>query len=255
MIETRTWFGHELESIVVEGAAGQRVPCHILRPHGSGAPVPFVLATHGATSSKHEWTEIDGYTKGGNLSRELLAAGVAVVAMDWHYHGDNDTAELNGRNVFEPRHFGDFFERSVKDAQAVLEWARQNPALDAERMGFAGYSMAGLFGFWLTGHGADFKTMLLCVPGSGRKANESYSPCNNLDHLGTVSILQISAAYDEYIEPEESNWLFSRIPVANKKFLSYPSGHSLPVDYVPEAARWIATELSNPASHREGAPS
>jgi hypothetical protein len=95
------WFGHTLENIRIYDADSVSVPCTILWPENAAYPCRFVIATHGATSSKHEWTEMDGYTKGGNLSRLLLDAGVALVAMDWHYHGDNDTRNLNGRNVFE----------------------------------------------------------------------------------------------------------------------------------------------------------
>ena len=243
IIESKTWLGHRLDVARIGSDQEHRVPCHLLWPERSDKAVPFIIATHGATSSKHEWTELDGYTKGGNLAQRLLAAGIAVVAMDWHYHGDNDTQALNGRNVFLPEHFDDFFERSVRDANTVLEWTKQHPSLDASRMGFAGYSLAATFGFWLSGHGAGFKAMVLCVPGSGRKSGKYHAPCNNLGNLGSVSILQIRAEQDEYVPSEESDWLYSNIPVPDKTRLSYPSGHSLPVDYVEPASNWLSARL------------
>ena len=243
IIESKSWLGHRLDVAQIGPEENHRVPCHILWPDRSDTPAPFILATHGATSSKHEWTELDGYTKGGNLAQRLLAAGIAVVAMDWHYHGDNDTQALNGRNVFLPEHFDDFFERSVRDANTVLEWTRTNPLLDSSRMGFSGYSLASTFGFWLASHGAAFKAMVLCVPGSGRKSGKPHSPCNNLGALRNVSILQISAEQDEYIPSEESNWLYSNIPVPDKTLITYPSGHSLPVDYAQPTSDWLKARL------------
>lgn len=243
IIESKIWSGYRLDVARIGSDRDHRVPCHILWPEHLDGPAPFILATHGATSSKHEWTELDGYTKGGNLAQRLLSLGIAVVAMDWHYHGDNDTQTLGGRNVFLPEHFDDFFERSVRDANTVLDWTRQYPSLDATRMGFSGYSLAATFGFWLASHGAEFKAMVLCVPDSGRKSGKYHAPCNNLGNLGNLSILQISAEQDEYIPSEEWRWLHANTAVPDKTLLTYPSGHSLPVDYVEPASAWLKARL------------
>lgn len=237
------WFGHTLENIRIYDADSVSVPCTILWPENAAYPCRFVIATHGATSSKHEWTEMDGYTKGGNLSRLLLDAGVALVAMDWHYHGDNDTRNMNGRNVFEEQYFEDFFTRSIADIQAVITYAKQHEKLDENRMGFAGYSLAGMFGIWLSNSGADFKTLLLCVPGANRSSTTPYAIVNNLKNIGERAVLQLSAEQDEYINFDDAKWLFSQIPVKNKIFHSFKSGHSLPIDYVSIAADWLSGEL------------
>lgn len=243
IIEQKTWYGYKQENVLISSAGSNAVPCTILWPGSVHTAVPYVIATHGATSSKHEWTELDGYTKGGNCAQELLASGIAVVAMDWHYHGDNDTSNLHGRNVFDDNCFDDFFMRSVADAKTVIDYTQQTPQFDRNRMGFCGYSLAGMFGFWLANRGVPFKTMLLCVPGVNRQKSSCYAPCNNLANLRCTALLQISAEHDEYIDFEEAKWLFAQIPVAGKRFLSFKSGHSLPIEYVSPAAGWIRTNL------------
>ena len=241
--EEREWYGHRLEMVFIVGLDGNRIPCDCIWPQDLSSPVPWILTTHGATSSKHEWTEIDGYTKGGNITRELVASGIAVVAMDLRHHGDNDTGSSPGLNIFQGDNWGRFFTESIQDIHAVIAHFASDPALDRSRMGFAGYSMAGVFGFWLANRGAPFRAMALCVPAVNREKSTVYSTFNNLEHVPEMPILQISAENDEYVPFDEAKWLFERIPVEDKTFLSFPSGHSLPGSYVPEYVRWMLSKL------------
>jgi len=110
-------------------------------------------------------------------------------------------------------------------------------------MGFSGYSLAGIFGFWLANHGINFKAMVLCVPGVNRSKNRYYSAFNNIENINNTSILQISAENDEYIDFNESEWLFNQIHVKKKRFISFQSGHSLPIEYVSQASSWMRSEL------------
>jgi dienelactone hydrolase len=242
--ETCNWLGCKIEKMIVFDHEGYRVPCNLITPLAENAQLPVLICTHGATSSKHEWTELDGYTKGGNISREIVKSGIAVLAMDLHYHGDNDTANLNGKNVLLEENWDDFFNRSIEDIQFVIDYVIKSPRFDSTRIGFSGYSLAGTFGFYLANRGAPFKAMMLCVPGANRKKNTYYSTHNNLDNLRDIAVLQISAFNDEYVNFADAQWLFEQIPLTDKKFLSYPSGHSLPQDYVPNAVEWIVDKLA-----------
>jgi pimeloyl-ACP methyl ester carboxylesterase len=241
--EEHEWFGHRLEKVFILGVEGNRIPCNCIWPKDLSSPVPWMLTTHGAVSSKYEWTEIDGFTKGGNITRELVASGIAVVAMDLRYHGENDTQRSPGLNVFEGNNWERFFKESIEDIYTVIAHFAADPALDPSRMGYAGYSMAGIFGFWLANQGAPFKAMALCVPSVDRGRSSIYSTFNNLQNVSGVPVLQISAENDEYVPFEEAKWLFDQIPVGDKKFLSYPSGHSLPSGYVPEYVHWMLSKL------------
>jgi dienelactone hydrolase len=242
--ETFFWQGCKIEKMIVFDHEGHRVPCNLITPISETTQLPVLICTHGATSSKHEWTELDGYTKGGNITREIVKRGIAVLAMDLHYHGDNDTANLNEKNVLIEENWDDFFSRSVEDIRFVIDYVVNNTRFDSKRMGFSGYSLAGVFGFYLANRGAPFKAMMLCVPGANRKKNNYYSTYNNLDNLSDMAVMQISASNDEYINFNDAQWLFDQIPLTDKKFLSYPSGHSLPHEYVPDAVEWIVGKLA-----------
>ena len=241
--EESDWFGHRSDLVGVAGPDGNRIPCRRLRPSPANDSMPWVLAVHGATSSKHEWTELDGYTKGGNLALALLDAGIALVAPDLRYHGENSTREFPGFDIFEEWNWPRFHEEAVRDLHAVIAHFAGQEEFDPGRMGFAGYSMGSSFGFWLANRGIPFKALSLCVPYVDRTTSTAYSNFNNLENLGQTPVLQISAQDDEYIPFDQARWLFERNPSRDKQFLSYPTGHSLPVDYVVPAAEWIKARI------------
>jgi dienelactone hydrolase len=243
ILEQYLWNGFTIEKWMIIGQDGNRIPCNCIWPTVRTHPLPYVITTHGATSSKHEWTEMDGYTKGGNITKELVASGIAVIAMDLRYHGDNNTQNMGDRNVFAEENWDDFFIKSVADIEAVMKYFATHTGLDSKRMGFAGYSLAGIFGFWLADRGAPFKTMVLSVPSVDRAKNAYYATYNNIHNLHDLSILQVSATNDEYVSFEEAKWLFDQIPVPEKCFLSFPSGHSLPSEYAPKVVQWIESHL------------
>lgn len=249
-LESYYWENCRVEKQVVSDNYGRRVPFYLIIPsHAECSKLPFLLCTHGATSSKHEWTELDGYTKGGNFTREIAKHDIAIVAPDLHYHGDNHTADLNGRNVFLDEHFDDFFNHTIEDLILLIQQVSHDSRLDISRMGFAGYSLAGMFGFYLANRGVSFRIIMLCVPGVNRAESRYYSAFNNIDNLDiNLALLQISAENDEYVNFEEAMWLFNTVPLVNKLLLPFKSGHSLPHDYIPQAVDWIVFYLLNPFS-------
>ena len=88
-----------------------------------------------------------------------------------------------------------------------------------------------------------FKTLVMCVPPVWKEDDDEYAPYNNLDHLPDQPMLMISAQQDEDIPLADAKWLFAQLPMADKRFITYPSGHSLPMDYVPEAIEWFTQRL------------
>jgi esterase/lipase len=213
-------------------------------PSGAKGKTAWILAVHGYTSSKEEWLELGGYTHGGNLVRALVDLGYAVVAPDMEAHGDN-------AHPAEPVDYDDlvndgwegFFDRTVENLKAVIRATAKCELFDPDRCGFLSYSLGGLFGFWLANRRDLFKTMVMCVPPVLKNDDDQYAPYNNLKNLTRQSLLTIAAQQDEHIPFEASEWLYAQLPMTDKRFLSYPSGHSLPPDYVPQAVAWFKKRL------------
>jgi esterase/lipase len=203
----------------------------MILPSSVSKKVPWIIALHGYTSHKEEWLELDGYTKGGNLVKALADQGYAIVAVDLDYE---DLME-SGREGF--------FNRTVENVVEVINTIVKSGQFDEGRLGFLSYSLGGLFGFWLANRNVPFKTMVMCVPPVCREDDDQYARYNNLANLAHQSVLYIAAEQDEEIPFQDSQWLYAQLPMTDKYFLSYPSNHSLPLDYVPEALEWFKQRL------------
>jgi pimeloyl-ACP methyl ester carboxylesterase len=244
LIEQTEWHTHQLAKWEIAGPANQPLYFLTIRPTKVTGQLPWIIAQHGYTSSKAEWLEVDGYTKGGNLVQALADQGFAVVALDLDSHGENIPAgQAIDYDELMNSGWEEFFSRTVENIQAVIAAVMQHDHFNRNRCGFLSYSLGGLFGFWLANRGAAFKTVVLCVPPTWRTDTDPYAPANNLDHLAGQSMLYIAAEQDEHSSFEDAQWLFAQLPAADKRFLSYPSGHSLPLDYVPATVEWFTQHL------------
>jgi hypothetical protein len=88
VVDTVDHDGSTREKIVFRGPRDSRVPGYLAAPTGGTPPYPCVLVMHGIGSSKEDWWEDDSFPSGGLLTRQLLAAGFAVLTLDAEYHGE-----------------------------------------------------------------------------------------------------------------------------------------------------------------------
>jgi pimeloyl-ACP methyl ester carboxylesterase len=243
LIARNRWHTHELVLQATLTDQGRRVPFFSVIPTGGQADLPCILALHGFTSSKAEWLEMGGFTKGGNLVKALADQGYAVVGLDLYGHGDHQPDLPANYDELANDRWEEFFHGSLVGIAAVLEDYILQSGFNKQRLGFLSYSIGGIFGFWLANRGAPFIAMAMCVPPVDRDLDDEYAALNNLDLLAKMSMLIIAAQEDENIKFTDSEWLFNQLPLENKRFVSYHSGHSLPDDYVPVAADWFQQHL------------
>src|SRR5262249_5671432 len=70
------------ERIVLRGVYGFLVTCYLQLPPSANGKCPCVLLLHGWSGSKENWWQQGNYISGGEARQALLAAGVAVLALD-----------------------------------------------------------------------------------------------------------------------------------------------------------------------------
>lgn len=241
-LEQKEWHRHQLSILRGQTETGAPVSFLTVLPANMEATLPCIIALHGFTSRKEEWLELDGYTKGGNLIRALVDSGYAVVAIDLYGHGANRIDDTVTYDELAENGWEEFFHGSLASIEAVLNNYVKKGPFDQNRLGFLSYSVGGLFGFWLANRGVDFKVMALCVPPVDKDTDDEYAAYNNLDQLKAISMLIVAGEKDD-IALEDTRWLYEQLPVVDKQLVSYPCGHSLPVDYVPVVAAWYRKRL------------
>lgn len=130
-------------------AAGhERAEFHLLLPPGAG-PSSFVLCLP--------------ILAGG---RELMALVAARLAARGHAVAWTERVASALRDGQRGPELEALFRRTIVHNRMVLAWARQQPAIDASRMGCVGISMGGLAGAVILAVEPDLKGGALCLAGA-----------------------------------------------------------------------------------------
>jgi dienelactone hydrolase len=223
-----------------------RVPGILAVPPEGEGPFPVVLLLHGLTGTKENWLESD-FTHGGEVSSALLERGYAVVALDAQYHGQraayNDFVNP-GEMVFERgwgMRYANLIAQTVVDYRRVIDYLASREDIDPERVGVLGYSMGGHMSFILGAVEPRIRAVVACVVPS--MAGSPIRAAQFARDLGSGPLLLLMARKDRFYTAEEAQALFDAVPGNSKEIRLFDSGHSLPAEYVTEAAEWLSTHL------------
>jgi dipeptidyl aminopeptidase/acylaminoacyl peptidase len=124
------------------------VVAFLATPKEGAKPYPCVLALHGLGLDKMSWWEDDNDLSGGNLTKALLGAGIAVLTPDAQYHGErshsNDyefthSLRMSGREF----RFRDMLIQSVVDCRRAIDYLATRSNIDESKIGVIGYSLGG----------------------------------------------------------------------------------------------------------------
>jgi dienelactone hydrolase len=240
--KTISWTKYKVEWAKFADKNGKTIPYILILPNKNNPKkIPCVIELHGITGSKWEWTDIGGFTKGGDLTEKLLEKGYAVFAIDHPMHGDR--AEKVYGSFDE--HFSairnrwdDFYIEAVGDIYESVGFIRSRPEIDGERLALVGYSLGGLFSMEIgTKLPEGIKTVVTCVPPVIEDRDNLSKKIARMIHV--PSLLMIIAKEDVWSKVEKSREVFALIPVDDKKLLEYDGGHSLPAAYTDEVLQWI----------------
>ncbi len=243
------------EKVVFRGVQGFLVPGYLQYPTDVVKPRPCVLLLHGWSGSKEHFWKEGGYISGGNIRTALLAAGYAVMALDAQCHGDriaeNDFAPVNHfvdpdiKGIQRKGYFTqqEIYIQTTRDYRRAIDYLETRTEIDASRIGAFGYSMGGAQTFLLTGVEPRVKVSVACAtPADGSKFSP-IAPQNFADSIGQRPFLMIMGRTDSMCPVEKAQALLELIPGPQRELIFFDAGHRLPVDYVPQAVKWITTHL------------
>lgn len=199
---------------------------------GEGGALNILI--HGGNSSKNEWFETDGYTKGGNLTDFLERSGLSYLACDLYGHGDwkADEPDFSTENISD-EYWNKAVENSVVYIMERIELLKEN----FDSINIISYSIGSFFAINLLEklQGYRVNNIILCSPDPGREYNDEFSMHNNLDQLEAPYLTIYYGTKDKEVNTGDIMWVFNLVKSENKKLISYNCGHSLPADWVEHA--------------------
>jgi len=246
--DTTDWQGYQIINFTDVNIDGKPINFDLYTSPSSTEKTPLLIAVHGATGKKADWSEIGGYTKGGDFTKTLLDNGYNLIAVDLAYHGTHhlNTEKWNWENgesydsIFT-NHWEDFHAQSLKDIQPVIEFAKKSGKFDTTRTGMVSYSLGGYFINQLAQKHGAIKSLVFLVAGGGSRPG--YSAIQNQNGLLEANVYMIAAKNDEYIPFPTSEDFFAGLEMKNKTLITYESGHDLPLDYVKPLVEWLRENL------------
>lgn len=256
-LEERTAGKFEIPGATVEKVVFRSRDSHVVAflavPKGGSKPYPCVLALHGLGLDKMSWWEDDNDLSGGNLTKALLDAGIAVLTPDAQYHGErshsNDyefthTLRLNGREF----RFRDMLIQSVVDCRRAIDFLATRSDIDESKIGVIGYSLGGIETFALTALDKRVKVAVACVTPIGYLDRMKFSPAvlpQTFAHeVKDRPFLMLMGRDDDMSATEaDARRVYELIPGSSKKLMFFDSGHVLPIEYVSHAVKWLADGL------------
>lgn len=221
-------------------------------------PRPVLVALHGMGRTHWRWWQPEFKGRLTIESTHLLAEralqqGYVVLALDARGHGDRKHPErpLIARELLSNLHLWgqrEPYERmivdTVKDYRLLLDWAVQQPNLDARRIRTAGYSMGAQMALLLAGTDARVRAVAAMVPPHVDDKVAVVSPYSIAPNLEGVEVWLLTADDDDHADKSDNAALFAAMPGPHKQHLRFAAGHVLPAAYVEQLEPWL-TQGSN----------
>lgn len=221
-------------------------------PKTGSPPYPCVLLLHGITDKKEGWWEQDNFISGGNMTNALLKDGFAVLSPDAPYHGERtfENRFESAWTMVQKKHMSrlrDVVVQAVIECRRAIDYLETRPEIEAGRIGVVGYSLGGIETFALTALDSRVKSSVACVASSAfldqLGTGPGILPSSFAAALRDRPFLMLMGRNDEYCDAASAQRLYETIPGSKKNLIFYESGHSLPVNYVTEAVKWLQDGL------------
>lgn len=203
---------------------GVTVSAFLAQPSGrlpsGNRPAPAVVISH-------EWWGLNDHIK--DIAQRFAREGFVALAPDLYARQGSPVTKDAGEAAKLMESLKS--QLTLKDLNGAVKWLKQQPFVDAWKIGATGFCMGGTFALMLASHNSDIKAS---VPFYGQ-----VPPTDNLKYL-LCPILFIHGAQDGWITKAEVERLRQGLAQFGRpgEVRSYPdAGHAFFNDTRPEAYR------------------
>ena len=211
---------------------GDRVPGRLLLPALATQTVPLILLQHGTRGSK-EAVYLD-------VAAPWVKAGAAVASIDFPLHGERTSAKLSER-FFGTLDSGsveadegareianllwvDFTKQAVTDLRRSLDALTGHEEIDADRVGFGGFSLGGIIGALFCSVEPRVRGATLALAGGGLGPPE-IDPCAAIGDMAPRPLLFLNTLEDQRIPRTATDALYAAAGDP-KQIEWFPGGHT-----------------------------
>jgi dienelactone hydrolase len=254
IVEKRERDGVTREKVVFRGVQGFLVPGYLEYTGNTERKRPCVLLLHGWSGSKDAWWQDNNYISGGNVRKELLKSGYAILALDAQCHGDrisqNDFAPVNHyavEGVPDQRKgyftLNEIYIQTTRDYRRAIDYLASRPDIDAARIAALGYSMGGTQTHLLTGVDDRIKVAVAVATPAEKSKFSPVAPQNFLSRIGRRPFLAIIGDDDTMCPVEHAQARHGLLENPQSQQLIVAGEHRLPATWVPDAVEWLRRHL------------
>ena len=233
------------EKIVFTGINHTKVPAYLVLPKSGVGTYPVILIVDGITGSKERWFDDSSWPKGGLVIKSLLNKGFAVMILDAVYHGERSAENEYAPVTLEyPIAARNMMMQTAIEYRRAIDYLSTRTEIDTTRIGMLGLSMGGLITFQLTSLDSRIKTAVAGLTPLIKDA--IYQPVlasTFASHIQCSSFLMLMGNKDNWYTITEARQLYDLIPIAQKEFVEYDTGHKPPIQYVDDVTDWFVNYL------------
>ena len=221
----------------------EHIPAILQLPdrHEESDPVPAALLLHGYSSNKERLADSAG--------KALLGHGIATLAIDLPLHGER-ARELESASRRNPMEMVTLWRLALDECATALRYICARPEIDTERLGIVGYSMGAFLGIITASRHEEFKAVVLAAGGDlptntpfGSLIRMAADPIRAVRALDGRPLLMINGRFDRTVTPDQAERLYAAASQP-KELRWFPTGHTLRVDAIEFAAKWLEEKLT-----------
>ena len=232
IISTDEFQGSIREKIVFTGVNNSKVPAYLIIPKNETETHPIVFLVDGIYGSKERWLDDNSWPKGGLVTKALLRSGFAIMALDAVFHGERSYEN----NYFPPpwpyqyphkaRHM---IISTATEYRRAMDYLSTREDVDTNRIGMLGLSMGGLITFELTSLDPRIKSAIAGLTPIWKEPEfQPVMPYTFASRLQCNSFLMFVGNKDRVYTMKDAHQLYDLIPITQKDFIEYETGHQPP---------------------------
>ena len=244
--------GMTVERFEITSRFEERVSGFLLQSVETDGPRPLILVGHPGTLDKSSdyvlWP-----------AEQWVARGAVCATIDQAGHGERARRPV-GMEDFQrwPMRRLDQSIQTVVDWMRVLEYLSERPEVDAERVGFVGFSMGGMRGAPFVGLDERVKAASFCISGAstltgrggnaGELANRLTDPGVYAPMMAGRAIQVVAGEHDDLVTPEATQRFYDQLSEP-RELVWLACGHW---DFMPQGIKPVGPFLEQHLEFGDG---